>query len=132
MADQFVGKWNMVSSEKFDDYMKAVGVNVIWAKIGSVAKPTMYVTVDGDTWTIKSETTMKTSTFSFKLGVETDETTADDRKMKTTVTLEGNKLIQSQQGAIPSVIEREVNGDTMTVLCKAKDVVSTRIYKKEQ
>jgi hypothetical protein len=58
------------------------GVNAIWAKIGSVAKPTVYISVDGDTWTLKSETTMKTTTLSFKLNEEFDETTADDRKMK--------------------------------------------------
>jgi len=130
MAENFVGKWNNISNEKFDDYMQAVGVNMIWAKVGSVAKPTVYISIDGDTWTLKSETTMKTTTISFKLGEEFDETTADDRKMKTTITLSGNVLTQDQKGDIPSVITREVNGDTMTVLCKAKDVVSTRIYKK--
>jgi hypothetical protein len=131
MAENFVGKWNNVSSDKFDDYMQAVGVNVMWAKIGSIAKPTLHISVDGDTWTLKSETTMKTATITFKLGQEFDETTADDRKMKTTITLTGNVLTQDQKGEVPSVITREVNGDTMTVLCKAKDVVATRIYKKE-
>jgi hypothetical protein len=131
MADQFVGKWDMISSDKFDEYMKAVGVGAVWAKIGSTAKPKLIITVDGDKWTVKSETLVKTSSMEFKLGEEFDETTADDRKMKTTITLEGNKLIQNQKGEIPSVITREVNGDTMTVLCKAKDVTATRVYKKK-
>jgi hypothetical protein len=131
MADQFVGKWDMISSEKFDDYMKAVGVGAVWAKIGSTAKPKLIISVDGDKWTLKSETLVKSTCIEFKLGEEFDETTADDRKMKTTITLEGNKLIQDQKGEIPSVITREVNGDTMTVLCKAKDVTATRVYKKK-
>jgi len=131
MADQFVGKWDMISSEKFDEYMKAVGVGAVWAKIGSTAKPKLIITVDGDKWTVKSETLVKTSSMEFKLGEEFDETTADDRKMKTTITLQGNKLIQNQKGEIPSVITREVNGDTMTVTCQAKDVTATRVYKKK-
>jgi hypothetical protein len=131
MADQFVGKWDMISSEKFDDYMKAVGVGAVWAKIGSTAKPKLIISVDGDKWTLKSETLVKSTSVEFKLGEEFDETTADDRKMKTTFTLEGNKLTQDQKGEIPSVITREVNGDTMTVLCKAKDVTATRVYKKK-
>jgi endonuclease YncB( thermonuclease family) len=131
MADLFVGKWEMVSSDKFDEYMRAVGVGAVWAKIGSTAKPKVTITVDGDKWTLKSETMVKSSCIEFKLGEEFEETTADDRKMKTTVTLEGNKLTQDQKGEIPSVITREVDGDTMTVLCKAKDVVATRVYKKK-
>ena len=59
-----------------------IGVSMMWAKIGSIAKPTVHISIDGETWTLKSETTMKTTTISFKLGEEFDETTADDRKMK--------------------------------------------------
>jgi len=133
MADIFVGKWNMESSENFDDYMQAVGVNAVMAKLGSTAKPTLIISVDGDNWTVKTETTFKKSKIVFQLGVEFDEETADGRKMKTTMTLEGNKLIQDQkidEPGVPSVITREVNGNKMTVICKAKAVVSTRIYVK--
>lgn len=130
MAQAFVGKWNMEKSENFDEYMKAVGVGAIMAKVGSSAKPTLYISIDGDTWTLKSETTFKNSKVEFKLGVEFDETTVDDRQMKTTFTLDGNKLVQDQKGDIPSVIIREVNGDKLIVTCKAKDVVATRHYVK--
>lgn len=130
MAD-FVGTWNLQSSENFDEYMKAVGVGAIMAKLGSTAKPTLIIAIDGDNWTLKSETTFKSTKIEFKLGQEFDETTADDRKMKTTMTLEGgNKLIQDQKGEIPSVIIREVDGNKMLVTCKAKDVVATRHYQK--
>jgi len=133
MAEAFVGTWNMESSENFDAYMKAVGVGAIMAKLGSTAKPTLIIQIEGDTWTMKSETTFKSTKVVFKLGVEFEETTADDRKMKTTIALDGNKLIQDQKGEIPSVITREVNGNKMLVTCKAtgKDgttVIATRHY----
>jgi len=130
MANSFVGVWNMETSENFDEYMKAVGVGAVMAKLASTAKPKLTVSVSDDgTWTLKTETTFKTSKIDFNLGVEFDETTADDRKMKTTVTLEGaNKLVQDQKGDIPSVITREVDGNKLVVTCKAKDVVSTRHY----
>jgi hypothetical protein len=135
MAAQFVGKWNLESSENFDEYMKAVGVGAIMAKLGSTAKPTLIIEHDGDTWTIKSETTFKSTKIVCKLGVEFDETTADDRKMKTTLTLEGNKLIQDQKGEIPSVITRTVDGNKMIVECSTPGktgtpVVATRHYVK--
>jgi len=134
MAAAFVGTWNMESSDNFDAYMREVGVNAVTAKLGSVAKPTMIVSQEGDTWTLKSETTFKNTKVVFQLGVEFDETTADDRKMKTTFTLEGNKLIQTQKptvdGGVPSVITREVNGNKILVTCKANAVVATRNYTK--
>jgi len=98
------------------------------AKLGSTAKPTLIISVDGDNWTMKSETTFKSTKVEFKLGVEFDETTADDRKMKTTITLDGNKLVQDQKGSVPSSIIREVDGNKLLVTCKAKDVVATRHY----
>jgi len=124
----FVGTWKMESSENFDSYMEAVGVSAPMAKIGSMTKPTVIISVDGDTWNMKSETLFKNSKLQFQLGVEFDETTPDDRQMKTTFTLEGNKLTQDQKGAKPSVITREVSGDKMTVVCTAGSVVATRVY----
>jgi len=135
MAANFVGKWNMTSSENFDAYMKAVGVNALMAGMASTAKPTLYISVEGDTWHLKSETTFKTSKVEFKIGTEFDETTADGRLMKTTFTLEGdNKLVQSQTNTdpkgCPSVIIREVTGNKMVVTCTALDKVATRHYEK--
>jgi len=62
--------------------MVSTGVGAIWAKIGSTAKPKVTITVEGDKWTMKSETLVKSSCIEFTLGQEFDETTADDRKMK--------------------------------------------------
>jgi len=133
MAENFVGKWDMQSSEHFDEYMQAVGVNAVTAKLGSVAKPTVIISIEGDTWTLKTETTFKKTKIQFKLGQEFDEETADGRKMKTTMTLDGNKLTQDQKidpPGVPSIITREVDGNKLTVICRAKDVVSTRNYTK--
>lgn len=132
MAEHFVGNWNMESTDKFDEFMKAVGVGSIMAALGSRARPSLHITVEGDTWSLKTETTFKTTNITFQLGEEFDETTADNRKMKTTITLEKNKLIQDQKGPVPSVITRIVEGDKMTVLCQAKGVTATRIYKKSE
>lgn len=47
-----------------------------------MTKPTTIIEINGDTITIKTHSTFKNSEISFKLGVEFDETTADDRKTK--------------------------------------------------
>jgi len=51
-------------------------------KMAASAKPNMIITVAGDKITLKSESSVKTTEFTFSFGVEFDETTADGRKAK--------------------------------------------------
>ena len=51
-------------------------------KIAGVAKPNVIISHNGDNYTIKTESSLKNTEISFKLGEEFDETTADDRKVK--------------------------------------------------
>ncbi|XP_024622504.1 fatty acid-binding protein, heart isoform X4 [Neophocaena asiaeorientalis asiaeorientalis] len=82
MVDAFVGTWKLVDSKNFDDYMKSIGVGFATRQVANVTKPTTVIEVNGDTITIKTQSTFKNTEVSFKLGVEFDETTADDRKVK--------------------------------------------------
>ena len=136
-AELFAGKWKLDTSENFDKYMKAVGVNALMAKIGSSTKPTVIITVSDDgQWNIRTETTIKSSDCIFRLNEEFDEVTTDGRKCRSTFTLEGDrKLVQDQKSqdekGVPSIITREIQADnTLVTVCKAKDIVSTRVYKK--
>ena len=45
-----------------------------------MAKPDVYIIKDGDTITVKTESTFKTSQFNFKLGEKFEENTLDGRK----------------------------------------------------
>jgi len=121
----------MESSDKFDDFLKAIGVGFVMRNMAKVQTPTVEVSNEGDEWTIKTITTFKTSEIKFKLGQEFDETRLDGVVVKSIVTLDGpNKLVQKWSGEVQSEIIREADGDKMTVTCKAADVVSTRIYKR--
>ncbi|KAL4223121.1 Fatty acid-binding protein [Mactra antiquata] len=130
MADFAVGTWNLVETENFDEYMKAVGVGMVMRKMGATVKPTQEISVDGNKWTIKTKSTMKNTEVDFVLGEEFDETTADGRNVKSVNTLDGQTLTTVQKGEPDSTITREWSGDTMTMKLSAKDAVCTRIYKK--
>ncbi|WAR02870.1 FABP1-like protein [Mya arenaria] len=130
MADFAAGKWTLVDTTGFDEYMKAVGVGMVMRKMAAAIKPTQIVEVEGDRWTIKTLTTLKNTEIAFVLGEEFEEVTGDGRKLKTTVTLEGQKLIQTQVGEVDSILTREWDGDTMIMTLKAKDAVCTRTYKR--
>ncbi|CAH1800879.1 unnamed protein product [Owenia fusiformis] len=127
------GKWRLDSSDNFDEYMKAVGVGMVMRKLGGATKPNQEISQDGDEWSIKTLSTVKNTEVKFKLGEAFDETTADGRKVKTTITAEGDtKLVQDQKGDPDSVLTRELTDDsTMTMSCVAKGVTATRVYKRE-
>ncbi|EPQ02462.1 Fatty acid-binding protein, heart [Myotis brandtii] len=97
MVDTFAGTWKLMDSKNFYDYMKSIGVGFATRQVANMTKPTTIIEINGDTITIKMQSTFKNSEISFKLGVEFDETTTDDRKVKSTVMLDGGKLVHVQK-----------------------------------
>ncbi|XP_076367273.1 fatty acid binding protein isoform X2 [Tachypleus tridentatus] len=130
MSD-LTGKFKLFSSENFDEFLKAVGVGLLIRKLGNTSKPTVEISQNGDKWKIKTITTFKTTEIEFKLGEEFEETRMDGSVVKTTITQEGNKLIQKQLGDKEVTIVREINGDELKVVCTVEDIVSTRTYNRE-
>ncbi|XP_033492760.1 fatty acid-binding protein, heart [Epinephelus lanceolatus] len=133
MVDAFVGKWDLKKSEKFDDYMKKLEVPFTTRHMASLTKPTTIILVDGDTVTVQTRSTIKNTELSFKLGEEFDETTADDRKVKSIVTIDDGKLVHIQRwnGKETSLV-REVEGDKLTLTLTMEDVVCKRFYERAQ
>ncbi|KAG7476153.1 fatty acid-binding protein, adipocyte-like [Solea senegalensis] len=131
MVEQFVGTWTLSASENFDDYMKAIGVSFTTRQMGNMAKPNLVISVDSaGVVSMKSESTFKTTEIKFKINEEFDETTADGRQTKTTITFEnGNKLVQKQtwDGKM-TTLEREVQDGKLTAKCIMEDVVALRTY----
>ena len=64
---QFVGKYQYESGENFDEFLRELGVGFILRNLAKTSKPTIEITLDGDVYTIKTITTLKTSEIKFKL-----------------------------------------------------------------
>ncbi|XP_038246781.1 fatty acid-binding protein 5-like [Dermochelys coriacea] len=127
----FVGKWTLTSSEGFDDYMKELGVGIALRKMGSMAKPDVYIIKDGDAITIKTESTFKSSQLVFKLGEKCEENTLDGRKVQSIVNLNGNTLTQLQQwDGKESTITRKIEDGKLVVECDMNGCKCKRIYEK--
>jgi len=129
---QFYGKWKLESSENFDEYMKALEVGFMLRKVAGTVKPDVTISQAGNQITIKSESSIKTTETTFAFGEEFEEVTADGRKVKSTITKDSDtKWTHVQNGAVPSTITRELTDDnTLTMVCEAKGVISTRVYKR--
>ncbi|XP_029078583.1 fatty acid-binding protein, adipocyte isoform X1 [Monodon monoceros] len=131
MCDAFVGTWKLVSSENFEDYMKEVGVGFATRKVAGMAKPNVIISVNGDVITIKSESTFKNTEISFKLSQEFEEVTADDRKVKRIITLDGGSMIHFQKWlGKETTIKRQIVDGKMVVEYIMNNIVSIGIYKK--
>ncbi|OWK56247.1 fatty acid-binding protein, heart [Lonchura striata] len=131
MVDAFVGTWKLVDTNNFDEYMKALGVGFATRQVAGFTKPTTIIELDGDKVTVKTQSTFKNTEITFKLGEEFDETTADDRHVKSLVTLDGGKLIHVQkwEGKETSLV-RELKDGKLVLTLTMGNVVSTRTYEK--
>ncbi|KAK2139651.1 hypothetical protein NP493_6274g00002 [Ridgeia piscesae] len=58
---------------------------MVLRKLAAVAKPSMEIAIDGDTWNLKTLSTVKNTEISFKLGEPFDETTGDGRSVKVVI-----------------------------------------------
>ncbi|VDO98402.1 unnamed protein product [Soboliphyme baturini] len=120
MGSHFVGRYKLVSSENFEEYMKVLGVNPFLRKIGNLAVPIIEFTIDDGLWTIRSYTVFKNLALSFRLNEEFVEVTPDGRQVLTIFTLEDDKLVQRQKATKKhekdSVIVREVREEKMFVV----------------
>ncbi|CAM5089338.1 unnamed protein product [Eretmochelys imbricata] len=128
MCELFLGAWKLISSENFDSYMKELGVGFTSRKLGSLDKPSVIISINGDIITIKTESTFKNTKISFKLGEEFEETTVDDRKTMSTVTVDSGSLTQVQKwDGKQTTIKRALVDGKMVVECTMNNVTCTRV-----
>ncbi|XP_036623944.1 fatty acid-binding protein 5-like [Trichosurus vulpecula] len=131
LPKQLLGKWQLVESKGFDEYMKELGVGMALRKMAGVAKPDVYISENGSVCTIKTESSIKTSQFSFTLGEEFDETTADGWKTRSVCTLENDTLIQRQTwDGKETTITRKVDDGKLLVDCIMNNVTCHRVYER--
>ncbi|XP_061294368.1 fatty acid-binding protein 9-like [Bos javanicus] len=131
MVEPFLGTWKLVSRENFDEYMKELGVSVALQNLEGSAKPRIIISADGDKISIKILSSFKNSEISFKLGEEFDETTIDNRKVKSIITLDGGSMIHVQKWlGKETTIKRKIVDGKMLVEYIMNNVVSTGVCEK--
>jgi len=131
--EAFVGKYKMISSENFDEYMKSLGVGLVSRKMANSVSPALefIVSADGEC-VMKTITTIRSTEIKFKVGEEFEETTFDGRKCKSVVVVEGgNTLVHTQRcDGKEYKITRELSGNQLTTKLFGENVVCTRVYER--
>ncbi|CAB4061925.1 CRABP2 [Lepeophtheirus salmonis] len=77
--EAFMGKYNRISSEKYEDLLKELGVNVLLRKAALVSTPSFEVSKEGEVWSFKTSTVAKSMELKFEVGKKFEETTSDGR-----------------------------------------------------
>lgn len=133
--ENFYGKkYKLTSSEKLDEYLKAIGVGLVTRKMGATVSPVIELNKDGDNFVLSSHSTFKNMTTKFQPGIEFDDETADGRKVKSVITIDGNVLteIQKDPKGKETSIERTFSDKEVKIVCKVDDIVCTRVYKLQE
>ncbi|KAL4143521.1 hypothetical protein QTP88_005842 [Uroleucon formosanum] len=131
----FNKKYKLESSDKFDEYMKALGVGMMTRKLGNTVSPVVELTKSDDgKFVLSSNSTFKNSSIAFKLNEEFDEETPDGRKVKSTIIQDGNKLVHTQKcdKHNDTTIVREFEPEQLKMVLTVDDITCTRIYKPVQ
>lgn len=100
MPASLCGTWDMISNVNFEGYMITLGIGPYLRKIAVKLKLRKIIEQQGDQFIIKTTSTFRNYSISFRVGQEFAEFTKglDDRHVKSLVTWEGNKLVCEQIG----------------------------------
>uniref|UniRef100_A0AAY4BMU9 Cytosolic fatty-acid binding proteins domain-containing protein n=1 Tax=Denticeps clupeoides TaxID=299321 RepID=A0AAY4BMU9_9TELE len=90
MPADYNGVWKMILNENFEEYLKALDVNVAVRKIATLLKPDKDIAHNGNHFIIK--------TISAFRKFEEDLAGVDDRKCMTTISWDDDKLVCVQRG----------------------------------
>ncbi|VVC96084.1 unnamed protein product [Leptidea sinapis] len=136
--DAYLGKhYKLKTSENFDDYLKLIGVGLLQRKLVQSLSPVSVLTKNADgSYTLTHITPIRKMATKFRLGEEFEEERADGVKVKSVMTIEGNKLIQIQteSSGRKSTHVREFSRTALKVTTTAEDWdgVCIRTYLLEQ
>ena len=122
-------KYKLVSNDKFDEFLTEIGVNTMKRTIAVNSHPVVQLSRNGDIWTLSTKSVLKSIDLKFKLGEEFQEERADGVKVKSVITIEGNKITHVMKGPPEVTVIREYNGDEMVAVGTVNNVISKRIYK---
>uniref|UniRef100_A0A3B4EFG6 Lipocalin/cytosolic fatty-acid binding domain-containing protein n=1 Tax=Pygocentrus nattereri TaxID=42514 RepID=A0A3B4EFG6_PYGNA len=102
MPGLYHGFWKMISNENFEAYLKALDVNIAVRKIATLVFCDKDINQNGDHFIIRTFSPFRSYTMEFDIGQEFEEDLKgiDDRKCKTTVTWDGERLECVQKGEI--------------------------------
>ncbi|XP_062406902.1 retinol-binding protein 2-like [Sardina pilchardus] len=135
MPADYNGRWEMVKNDNFEGVMKAIDIDFATRKIAAHLTQTKIMVQKGDVFETKTLSTFRNYEVNFTVGVEFEEHTKglDNRKVKTLVTWDGDKLVAVQKGEKANRGWTQwIEGDILYLDITAEDQVCHQTFKKTE
>uniref|UniRef100_A0A2K5TNM0 Retinol binding protein 7 n=1 Tax=Macaca fascicularis TaxID=9541 RepID=A0A2K5TNM0_MACFA len=100
MPADLSGTWTLLSSDNFEGYMLALGIDFATRKIAKLLRPQKVIEQNEDSFTIHTNSSLRNYFVKFKIGEEFEEDNKglDNRKCKSLVTWDNDRLSCVQKG----------------------------------
>ncbi|XP_056399520.1 retinoid-binding protein 7 [Hyla sarda] len=129
----FSGTWNMVSNENFDRFMQSLGIDIVTRNLAKFIKPQKIIEQTGDSFIIRTTSSLRSYRVQFTLGQEFEEDTKglDNRKFKSLVTLDNGRLTCVQKGEKKNRgWTHWLDGDDLHLELRCEDQVCKQVYRR--
>ncbi|XP_019367307.1 PREDICTED: retinoid-binding protein 7 [Gavialis gangeticus] len=133
MSFNFNGTWKHTSNDNFDNYMKALGLDFATCNIGNHAKPLKIITQNNDSFTIHTINAFQEDFVQFRIGewFEEDNKSLDNRKCRSLVTWNNNKLVCRQTGEKSNQgWTHWIEGNNLYLELRCEDQVCKQVYRR--
>ncbi|KAH9279144.1 Fatty acid-binding -like protein 1 [Echinococcus granulosus] len=136
--DEFLGSWKLEFNEGLNEILTRLGAGYITRKTLNVSKPVLTFAREhgpgdpevGEWYSLKTFSTLKSSTIVFRIGYTFDENTTDGRTVRTVFTVDGQVLKQEQKGTKTAYITYTREGDLLKTVIKVEDLTCFRNYRR--
>ncbi|GLD63697.1 cellular retinoic acid-binding protein 2-like protein [Lates japonicus] len=106
--------------------------------VAAASKPQVEITQDGETLSIRTSTTVRTTHITFTVGQEFNESTVDGRpctsfpRWETDSKISCEQTLQKGEGPKTSWTREITNDGKLILTMRADDVICTRVYERQQ
>ncbi|XP_046813976.1 fatty acid-binding protein, adipocyte-like [Vespa crabro] len=129
-----VGTYQHERNENMDEYFKDLGVPYIARKMMGLASPRLEISNEGEKWTIRTVSMMRTIVLTFVLGEEYDEGLPSGETLKNVTTMDGDSLVTVSYRPDNSKIVRKYDftddSVVLTMSSEKSEIMAKRYFKR--
>ncbi|CAF3138704.1 unnamed protein product [Rotaria socialis] len=133
--EALIDTWDYADGDNMDEYLKELGIGMMGRMMAKQVKPRLIITETDGKWTLRTETTFKTTVVEFTPGVEYNETTADGRELKGIIQFDDGKWIQKmhdKNGKLSMITRWIDEKDQQQIILECGTAKVHRFYRRAQ